>query len=156
MYKLKLHTVDRRQKQWAIKITTGSRICVERPGNESLDRHVGIGRWKLSTDIAGSDNRRGRSTNSTCHGKWIGDSRLVDCHDPRCVQSNRLPPYTSQLFRGRRRRGASSNAVVSNTDRVMRRRRRGRRRKRSRRRRAVAVAERWTFSGDLSRECHPR
>lgn len=128
------------------KIVAGSRICVERPGNESLDRYVGIGRWKLSTDIAGSSNRRGRSTNSTCHGKWIGDSRLlVDCHDPRCEQPSQVPPYTSQLFRDRRDADADADAdvvVVGNPDRSARRRRRGRRRKRSRRRRRDAVAER--------------
>ncbi|XP_011153581.1 somatomedin-B and thrombospondin type-1 domain-containing protein [Harpegnathos saltator] len=134
-------------------LSEGSRICVERPGrNESLDRYVGIGKWKLSTDIAGS-GRRGRPTNSTCHGKWIGDSRLlVDCHDPRCTQTSRPPPYASQLYRGRSRRGAITQAVVGNADaddgasrvrdRLMRRRRRGRRRKRSRRRRRAAVAER--------------
>jgi len=125
-------------------ITAGSPICVERPGNESLDKYIGIGKWKLSTDITGSSNRHGRSTNSTCHGRWFGDSQLVDCHDWRCVRQS--TPYTAQWFRGRRRRGASNDAVVSNTDRVMRRRRRGRRRKRSRRRRDVTVAERWTFS----------
>ncbi|XP_029176107.1 uncharacterized protein LOC114944385 [Nylanderia fulva] len=124
-------------------LSEGSRICVEHPGNESLDRYVGIGRWKLSTDIAdGLKNRRGRSASSTCHGKWIGDSRLlVDCHDPRCEQPSQGSPYTSQLFRGRR------DAVVDgDPDRSARRRRRGRRRKRSRRRRRdaadQAVAER--------------
>ncbi|XP_012216933.1 somatomedin-B and thrombospondin type-1 domain-containing protein [Linepithema humile] len=125
-------------------LSEGSLICVERPGNESLDKYVGIGRWKLSADITGGDNRRGRSTNSTCHGKWISDSRLlVDCHDPRCAQSSRMPPHTSQLFRDRSRRGAITNAAVSSADKVVRRRRRGRRRKRSkRRRRDAAVAER--------------
>ncbi|XP_014471836.1 PREDICTED: uncharacterized protein LOC106742959 [Dinoponera quadriceps] len=131
-------------------LSEGSRICVERPGrNESLDRYVGIGRWKLSTNIAGNGRRGPRSTNSTCHGKWIGDSRLlVDCHDPRCKQPSwQSPPHTSQLFRGRSRRGAST--IVGNEaadgasrDRLVRRRRRGRRRKRSRRRRRAAVAER--------------
>ncbi|EFN74081.1 RPE-spondin [Camponotus floridanus] len=125
-------------------LSEGSRICVERPDNESLDRYVGIGKWKLSTDIAGSNNRRGRSTNSSCHGKWIGDSRLlVDCHDPRCEQ---VPPrYTSQVFRGRRDVDTTDVVViVSNPDRSVRRRRRGRRRKRSRRRRhdVAAVVER--------------
>lgn len=122
-------------------LSEGSRICVERPGNESLDRYVGIGRWKLSTDIIGSNNRRGRSTNSTCHGKWIGDSRLpVNCHDPRC---ERVPPrYTSQLFRGRRDVNVTDVVfIVDNPARSVRRRRRGRR-KRSRRRRHDAVMER--------------
>ncbi|XP_070160944.1 somatomedin-B and thrombospondin type-1 domain-containing protein-like [Polyergus mexicanus] len=124
-------------------LSEGSRICVERSGNESLDRYVGIGRWKLSTDIAGSSNRRGRSTNSTCHGKWIGDSRLlVDCHDPRCERPSpsQVSLYTSRLLRGRR----NADVIVGNPDRSARRRKRGRRRKRCRRRRrdVSAVAER--------------
>ncbi|XP_011687221.1 PREDICTED: somatomedin-B and thrombospondin type-1 domain-containing protein [Wasmannia auropunctata] len=120
----------------------GLSICVERPGNESLDKYVGYGKWKLSTDILGSGNRHGRSTSSICHGRWYGDSQLVDCHDSRCVRKS-TPYTTAQWFRRRRRRGASGNVVVSSTDRVLRRRRRGRRRKRSRRRRRdVVVTER--------------
>lgn len=142
-------SVMRNSRDRTIKVTAGSRICVEHPGNESLDRYVGIGRWKLSTAIVGS-NRHGRSTNnSTCHGKWIGDSRLlVDCHDPRCAQSSRVPPHTTQLFggRGRSRRGAlvgnADDGASRSWDRVVRRRRRGRRRKRSRRRRRASIAER--------------
>ncbi|KYN34662.1 RPE-spondin [Trachymyrmex septentrionalis] len=122
-------------------LSQGLSICVERPGNESLDKYVGVNKWKLSANIAGSSNQYGQSTSSICHGRWYGDSKLVDCHDWRCIRKS--TPYTMQWLRRRRRRGANSNAVVNNTDRVMKRRRRGRRRKRSRRRRRdVTVAKR--------------
>ncbi|XP_020292416.1 somatomedin-B and thrombospondin type-1 domain-containing protein isoform X2 [Pseudomyrmex gracilis] len=102
-------------------LVEGSRICVEHPDDESMDRYVGIGRWKLSIDIVGN----GRSARSACHGKWIGDPRLtLDCRDPRCTQSSQTTPYTSQLFRDRSRRSTES--------------RRTRRRKKSKRRHAAA------------------
>ncbi|XP_011162613.1 somatomedin-B and thrombospondin type-1 domain-containing protein [Solenopsis invicta] len=151
--------VSRGCRKFSSLLSQGSWICVERPGNDSLDKYVGIGKWKLSTDIAGGNNRHGRSIYSTCHGRWVGDSpvdchddlrcfgytsQLVDCRDDsRCVynprfESSLTTPYTTQTVRSRR--GANSN-VVSN--RVVRRRRKGRRWKRSRRRRrAVAVTER--------------
>lgn len=129
---------------------------MERPRNESLDKYVGISRWKLSSDING--DRHDGSANSTCHGKWIGDTRLLmDCRDPRCARSGQTPPYASQLFR-RSRRGAVGMAAFSKaedrasrmTGKIVRRRgRKGggrkevrRRGKKSRRRRAVVDARR--------------
>ncbi|KAH0956652.1 hypothetical protein HN011_006539 [Eciton burchellii] len=120
-------------------LSEGSRICLERPGNESLDRYVGIGRWRLSAEIADGDDHRERSS-TACHGKWIGDSRLLmDCRDPRCVQPSQV--YTSQqLLSVRSRRDMDVN--VSDGNRIVRRRKRGRWRKRSRRRRHAAAIRR--------------
>ncbi|EZA57910.1 hypothetical protein DMN91_002748 [Ooceraea biroi] len=123
-------------------LSEGSRICVERPGNESLDRYVGIGRWKLSADIADDGNHRhDRSSSTACHGKWIGDPRLLmDCHDPRCAQPSWVSPYTSQLFPARSRRDVDVN--VNDADKIARRRRKGGRRRKSRRRRHATATER--------------
>lgn len=95
-------------KRISSTLAEGTRICVERhdddedeeneegkPGGEGGgDRGgtrgkllVGIGRWKLSTSVDGGSAAR-TTMNSSCHGKWIGDSRLlIDCDEPSCGEA---------------------------------------------------------------------
>ncbi|KAL2738814.1 somatomedin-B and thrombospondin type-1 domain-containing protein [Vespula squamosa] len=106
---------------------------------------VGIGRWKLSTSVDGGSAAR-TAMNSSCHGKWIGDSRLlIDCDDPSCGETT-----TTRLRVSRRLRRSLETRDDLNEDyddmeddfrrtkpvgERFRRWRRSRRRKRSRRRR---------------------
>ncbi|KAK2587196.1 hypothetical protein KPH14_002940 [Odynerus spinipes] len=89
-------------KRISSTLAEGTRICVERHEDEEDDSEegkgdrregargkllVGIGRWKLSTSVDGGSAAR-TAMNSSCHGKWIGDSRLlIDCDDPSCGEA---------------------------------------------------------------------
>lgn len=91
--------VSRACKRISSSLVEGTRICVERHEDEEDEGTdgkgggregtrekllVGIGRWKLSTSVDGGSAAR-TAMNSSCHGKWIGDSRLlIDCDDPSC------------------------------------------------------------------------